>query len=62
MATDKTELTVDVSPDYEAEWNRQRVEIMKLKDENKKLRNTIVGMCKALYAKEGAIHNDRRTD
>ena len=53
MATDKTELTVDVSIDYEAEWNRQRVEIMKLKDENKKLRNTIVGMCKTLYAKGG---------
>ena len=42
-----------VSVDYEAEWHRQREAIMKLESENKRLRDTIVGMCKALYEKGG---------
>ena len=43
-----------ISVNYEAEWHRQREMIMKLESENKRLRDTIVGMCKALYEKGGA--------
>lgn len=43
-----------ISVDYESEWYRQREKIMTLEDENERLRNTIVGMCKALYEKGGA--------
>ncbi len=43
-----------ISVDYETEWFRQREEIMKLTSENKRLRDTIIGMCKSLYEKEGA--------
>ena len=43
-----------ISLNYEAEWHRQRKKIMELENENKRLRDTIIGMCKALYEKEGA--------
>ena len=42
-----------ISVDYKAEWYRQRETIMKLESENKRLRDTIIGMCKALYEKGG---------
>lgn len=42
-----------ISVDYESEWLRQRETIMKLESENKRLRDTIIGMCKALYEKGG---------
>lgn len=42
-----------ISVNYEAEWHRQREMIMKLESENKSLRDTIIGMCKALYEKGG---------
>ncbi len=43
-----------ISVNYEAEYWRQREKLMELTDENKRLRDTIIGMCKSLYEKGGA--------
>lgn len=43
-----------VSVDYEAEWHRQIEMIIKLQDENEKLKATIIGMCESLFVKGGA--------
>ena len=40
--------------DYIAEYHRQEEVIKKLVSENKRLRDTIIGMCEALYGKGGA--------
>lgn len=44
----------ETRPDYESEYYRQEELIKKLYSENKELRDTIIGMCKALYEKGGA--------
>ena len=43
-----------IKENYEAGWHRQKEIIMELENENKRLRDTIIGMCKSLYEKEGA--------
>lgn len=48
-----------VSVNYEAEYLRQREIIMELSDENKRLKDMIIGMCESLYAK-GGRRNDYR--
>ena len=54
---DVREKTVGLN--YEAEYLRQREIIMELSDENKRLKDTIIGMCESLYAK-GGTRNDYR--
>ena len=53
--TDINEGTIHT--DYEAEWNRQRVRLIELEEENNRLRNTIIGMCKSLFRE--VAENDR---
>lgn len=53
--TDKYEGTIRT--DYEAAWNRQRVRLIELEEENNRLRNTIIGMCKSLFSE--VQNNDR---
>lgn len=43
-----------VKPNYEMEYYHQEVRIKRLQNEVRELRNTIIGMCKALYEKDGA--------
>ena len=46
-----------ISINYEAEYNRQRVRLIELEEENEKLRTTIIRMCKSLFGEEKK--NDR---
>ena len=45
------------APNYEKEYDRLIEENRKFKTENAELKETILGMCKSLYA--GGITNDR---
>lgn len=44
----KEHCVCDARPDYESEYYRLMEQIKKLHCENQELRNTIIGMCKAL--------------
>lgn len=46
-----------IRTDYEAEWSKQRVKLIELEEENDRLRNTIIGMCKSLFSE--VQKNDR---
>ena len=50
----KESCCASISIDFEAEYHRQIKMIMELQSENKRLRDTIIGMCECLYGKGGA--------
>lgn len=54
MADEK--LVCECAPDYKAEYYRLINEVMRLKNENAELKGTLIGLCKSVFMKEGAVN------